>query len=248
MRTDRAEDSDSTLLQRVRDGDLGAYGEVFERHRDAALRYARHFVRDDATADDVVSDAFLRVLSATRNGKGPHGAFRPYLFAALRSVCINLSAASGRVVLQDHDIDVADEFDQVAAAVDQAMIGEAYASLPERWRLVLWHTEVAGLSVPEVGRILGLSSNAVHSLSFRAREALRLAYLAAHLQRHQPRACAPVSDLLPRYLRGSVPDGDVAMVDEHLAGCRHCRDTLSELSRAAVVFRAPSEPALCTPS
>ncbi|MCU1372539.1 MAG: hypothetical protein JWO77_3733 [Ilumatobacteraceae bacterium] len=125
--------TDSCLLQLVRDGDVSAYGEVFRRHRDAAIRYARRLAPDAATADDLVSDAFLRVLQAMQNGRGPHGAFRPYLFAAVRSVSVNFHAARERLVLKEPDEDTSDESDGLAAMTDQAMVARAFASLPTRW-------------------------------------------------------------------------------------------------------------------
>ena len=74
---------------------------------------------------------------------------------------------------------------------------QAFASLPERWQLVLWHTEVEGRSAAEVAPILGLAPNAVAALAYRAREGLRQAYLNAHIHAGPPEACRPTIDRSP---------------------------------------------------
>ena len=57
--------SDAELISRVRGGDVAAYGELFCRHvQDAANRLARQLVRGP-DADDLVSEAFAKVLSAS---------------------------------------------------------------------------------------------------------------------------------------------------------------------------------------
>jgi hypothetical protein len=62
-----------------------------------------------------------------------------------------------------------------------ALIAPAFDTLPERWRTVLWHTEVEGESPSQVGPLLGLTPNGVLALAYRAREGLRQAYLQVHL-------------------------------------------------------------------
>ena len=57
--------SDAELIAHVRAGDLDAYGLLFERHRDAATRLA-HALGAGADADDLVADAFARVLTVLR--------------------------------------------------------------------------------------------------------------------------------------------------------------------------------------
>ena len=55
------------------------------------------------------------------------------------------------------------------------MIARAFASLPERWQAVLWHTEIEGARPADVAPLLGLTANSVAALAYRAREGLRQA-------------------------------------------------------------------------
>ena len=67
--------SDAELISAVRGGDVDAYGTLFERHVDAARRLARQLV-SPGDADDLVSEAFVKVLGVLQRGGGPDVAFR----------------------------------------------------------------------------------------------------------------------------------------------------------------------------
>ncbi|WP_414943241.1 RNA polymerase sigma factor [Amycolatopsis sp. cmx-11-32] len=53
---------DSRLVVAVRNGDIAAYGEFYERHVGPARNLARQLVRSSIEADDVVAEVFSRVL------------------------------------------------------------------------------------------------------------------------------------------------------------------------------------------
>src|ERR1700712_1748167 len=74
--------TDPELISRVREGDVGAYGTLFARHVDAATRLARLLV-GGPDADDLVSEAFVKVLNVLLGGGGPDIAFRAYLLTAV---------------------------------------------------------------------------------------------------------------------------------------------------------------------
>ena len=140
------ERSDAELLGRARDGDEAALGELYLRHRPAALRLARSY-GNTADAEDLVNGAFERVLAALRRGHGPDEAFRPYLFVTIRRLAGDRAAAAGG---DDSPLDEVPE--AVAAADDPAvveltdrrLVAEAFAALPDRWQTVLWHTAIEG--------------------------------------------------------------------------------------------------------
>src|SRR5689334_21731591 len=80
--------SDSELIARVRAGDAAAYEELFLRHRDVAIRYARRFA-DDQGAEDLCAEAFAKILDLLQHGKGPDVAFRAYLLTTVRTGHLN---------------------------------------------------------------------------------------------------------------------------------------------------------------
>src|SRR6476469_7012307 len=76
--------SDAELITAVRSGDTSAFGPLYDRHVGAARALARQLTRDPNEADDLVSEAFAKVLSVVQAGGGPDVAFRAYLLTALR--------------------------------------------------------------------------------------------------------------------------------------------------------------------
>ena len=146
-----------------------------------------------------MSEAFARVLSALQRGAGPEMAFRPYLLTSVRNAFYDRMRKDKRLDVTD---EVPEDMGRVLAAAassddeeERRLAAAAFASLPERWQLVLWHTEVEGRSPAEVAPLLGLAPNAVAALAYRAREGLRQAYLNAHIQARPPAGC---EDTIPK--------------------------------------------------
>ena len=71
---------------------------LFERHTDAARRLARQLV-PSSDSDDLVSEAFAKVLVVLQRGGGPDLAFRAYLFTAIRRLHVDKVRAASRLHL-----------------------------------------------------------------------------------------------------------------------------------------------------
>ncbi|KQP77970.1 hypothetical protein ASF37_04940 [Aeromicrobium sp. Leaf289] len=218
--------SDAELLQRYRDGDDDAAGLLFERHHPAAVRLAGALAGAPA-AEDLASDAFVAVLRAVRNGAGPQFAFRPYLLTSVRNGFYAASRAALRQDLYD-DLEASPDAPTVADGTalreESSLLAQAFATLPERWQAVLWHTTIHDESPEQVARVLGIKPNAVSSLALRAREGLRNAYLTAHLGQTDDPECREVRELLPAYDRGRLRPRARARVEAHLDVCDDCRE------------------------
>lgn len=218
--------SDAELLQRYRDGDDDAAGMLFERHHPSAVRLAGALAGASA-AEDLASDAFVAVLRAVRNGAGPQFAFRPYLLTSVRNGFYAASKAASRQDLYD-DLETAPDAPTVADGTalreESSLLAQAFATLPERWQAVLWHTTIHDESPEQVAQVLGIKPNAVSSLALRAREGLRNAYLTAHLGQTDDPECREVRELLPAYDRGRLRPRAHARVEAHLEVCDDCRE------------------------
>ena len=228
----RAEVADAELISAVRGGDTDAYGDLYDRHATAARRLARQLV-PPADAEDLVSEAFAKVLSLLQRGSGPDVAFRAYLLTAVRRLHVDRIRANARV----HPTDDLEPFDPGIPFRDTAVEGfenaaaaKAFASLPERWQAVLWHTEVEGQRPAEVAVLLGMSANSVSALAYRAREGLRQAFLTMHLQDLEDDACAWTHQNLGAYVRNGISRRDAAKVEQHLTECRRCTALYLELT------------------
>ncbi|MBB4903900.1 sigma-70 family RNA polymerase sigma factor [Actinophytocola algeriensis] len=230
---------DAELIEAVRKGTVSAYGALYERHVASAYNLARQLSRSPAEADDLVSEAFAKVLDTLRAGRGPDSAFRAYLLTALRHTAYDKTRRERKLELSD-DVStvsgvsveaVSQEFDDTAVkGLDRSLAAQAFARLPERWQAVLWHTEIEGQSPAEVAPILGLTANGVSALAYRAREGLRQAYLQVHLAETTDRHCRAAAERLGAWTRGGLAKREKAQVEAHLDTCVRCRALAAELA------------------
>jgi DNA-directed RNA polymerase specialized sigma24 family protein len=110
-----------------------------------------------------------------------------------------------------------------------AVVARAFGRLPERWRLVLWHTAVDAEGPADVAPLLGLSPHAVDLLAHRAREGLRQRYLQEHLAQ-APEDCRWAVHRSGEYTRGSLSKRDSGHIDGHLAECSRCHALFVDLA------------------
>jgi RNA polymerase sigma factor (sigma-70 family) len=223
---------DAELISAVRGGDTDAYGVLFERHVEAARRLARQLV-SAGDVEDLVSEAFVKVLQVLQRGGGPDVAFRAYLLTAVRRLRVDRLRATSRLHTTD-DMEMFDPGvpfrDTAVEGFESATAARAFASLPERWQLVLWHTEVEGQKPADVAPLLGMSANSVSALAYRAREGLRQAYLNEHASELDDESCQWTKAHLGAYIRNGISRRDAGKVEDHLGHCRTCAAIYLELS------------------
>ncbi len=230
--------SDAELIGAVRGGSTDAYATLYARHRAAAYNLARQLARSSAEADDLVSEAFAKLLDTLRGGGGPDSAFRAYLLTALRHCAYDRTRRDRRIDLTDDEsaYDSGVPFtDTAVAGLDRSLAARAFATLPERWQTVLWHTEIEGQSPAEVAPLLGLTPNGVSALAYRAREGLKQAYLQVHLADTAAGGggldrCRVAVDRLGAWTRSGLSKRETAQVEQHLDECDRCRALAAELA------------------
>ncbi|SDN43359.1 sigma-70 family RNA polymerase sigma factor [Allokutzneria albata] len=235
---------DAELITDVRNGSTEAYGQLYERHVAAAYNLARQLARSNAEADDLVSEAFAKVLDTLRAGRGPDAAFRAYLLTALRHTAYDKTRRDRKVEFSDDISGVADAAaavvpftDTAVAGLDRSLAAKAFARLPERWQAVLWHTEIEGQSPAEVAPILGLTPNGVSALAYRAREGLRQAYLQVHVGAGTEEHCRATIERLGAWTRDGLSRRETAQVEAHLDSCDRCRVLAAELGEVNGALR-----------
>lgn len=236
--------SDIELVAAVRSGSAEAYELLYRRHSRAARAVARQLTGSRADADDLVAEAFAKLLATLRGGGGPDRAFRAYLLTTLRNTLYDRARRDRRVELSDdmtrYDPGVQWE-DTAVAALESRLAARAFGTLPERWQTVLWHTEVQQRSPAEVAALLGLTPNGVAALAYRAREGLRQAYLQEHLaggtdSAHRATdghrvmdAHRATVDRLAAWVCGGLSGQQRARAGAHLGACPRCQALRAEL-------------------
>ncbi|MGW4064716.1 sigma-70 family RNA polymerase sigma factor [Amycolatopsis sp. NPDC004747] len=236
-----SESDEQALLQRLRNGEDAAFGELFELHAAAVRRLAQSLAADRSEAEDITAETFFRVLQALRRGAGPRDYVRAYLLTVARRVSWEWHGARRDVPVSDDELTfrAGAGADTHARTAEHTLITTAFTSLPERWRTVLWQTEVEGEQPAMVAPHFGLSANATAALARRARQGLRAAYLQAHLSVSRgPDSCRAVVEKLGGFTAGSVTGAEAERIKAHLHGCPSCRATQDELRDVCSSLRA----------
>ena len=237
--------TDDELVEAATGGNRTAFEELYRRHAESAWGVAMSVTRNRTDAADAVSDAFTRMFQAVEQGRLRDVPFRPYLLTSTRNAAIDILRRSSRVQPTD-DVDDADTgaartapgpSELAIAGAEAALVAQAFSDLPERWRSVLWLTEVEGLAPREVAEMLGLSANGAAQLAVRARAGLRERYLQAHVAAGPNPSCKFTVDHLGAYVGGGLSARDIAKVDQHLAGCAECRARKEELEDVGSTLR-----------
>jgi RNA polymerase sigma factor (sigma-70 family) len=172
-----ARTTDLELVHRVREGDNTALGELWNRYQGWAHRVARGTTtRFDS--QDIVQEAFTKVLIALTNGKGPTRGFGTYLAVAVRTVAATWGVREARLALVPLEDDSALGSHEFEVA-DLGDLEQPFRSLPERWRRVVVLTCLYELPAGLVAEEMGMTAGAVSALALRARRGLREALVTA---------------------------------------------------------------------
>ena len=160
--------------------ELGAF---YTAHRFELKTHADRILKDSSRADEVVQDAFIKVMLAAPELTSEDHALS-YLHRTIENLCIDLFRAEGRrpnlVLLDDATAEVestwqdqGDHSQALSAAEDAAIIRQALALLSpaERTALVMW--EMDGRSTAEIAAELGIKESSVRHTVSRARTSLR---------------------------------------------------------------------------
>ncbi len=178
--------SDHEAVRAVLDGDKEAYGALVVRHSHSLFRVAFRITGNEADADDVVQEAFLRGYRKLDTFES-RANFSTWIYRiAVRCALDKLKASkvneSSRVAEETDpeldDVQVADSTagpDRILLSAEIGALQEAAMrglSPTERTAFVLRHVE--SCSTEEIAAVLGIAPNAAKQTVFRAVHKLRL--------------------------------------------------------------------------
>lgn len=180
MPSPRTEPTDESLMIRFQSGDRTAFTVLVRRHQGPLFNFALRYLRSSPVAEEVVQDAFVRVVQNAADFK--HEArFSTWLYTIARNLCIDQTRK--RALRRHPSLDEpkkAEEGDgptlgeQTAdgkASVERAVVSleirervaAAIDALPEEQREVFLMREVSNLPFKEIAEIVGVSENTVKS-------------------------------------------------------------------------------------
>ena len=174
MRNSRPESPVSSISERLSATDPRAsITQLFESMRPDLLRFAHWLARDRSLAEDIVQESLLRAWRS-RDTLKDRGAARAWLLTIVRREHARLYE---RKRLELVSLDEALESQVPAKAADPEgdlfTLRNAIMRLPIEYREPLLLQVLGGFSTEEIARELALSSTAVLTRLFRARNKLR---------------------------------------------------------------------------
>jgi RNA polymerase sigma-70 factor, ECF subfamily len=164
------------LVTRSAGGDVSAFRTLTERHLAAVTGIARRMLRDDAEAEDVAQETFLRLWRSGASLDVGAAGVKPWLRRVVSNLCIDRVRGRQRLTVVEELPEQAEAPRQQVALEERDMqrrVDRALKKLPERQRLALTLFHYEGLSQSEVGATMGVSDEAVESLLGRARRQLK---------------------------------------------------------------------------
>ena len=150
-----------TVIQNGRD----AFQTAFAQYTDTVYRIAVHNTRNEADAQDITQEVFLRLLECRKVFRdGEH--LKAWLIRVTINLCKNHLRDRSRETLVP-DAPAQDDIPQTHSVLD------AVRALPEDQRNAVYLHYYEGYTAREIAAILGSTTNTILSRLRRAREALR---------------------------------------------------------------------------
>lgn len=168
--------ADGELVERIRDGDAEAFGELVRRYQRRAYAVAHRLMRQREDAEDLVQDTFIAALDKldTFDERRPFG---PWLFRIL--VNRGTSQIRARNIRATEEIpatvgDASATPDRLAERTETSeRVHAAIAELSGRQRLVVQLHEIDGFTSAEIAGMLEIAEPTVRWTLHEARKRLR---------------------------------------------------------------------------
>lgn len=182
---------DRTLIERVAQKDRRAFEALYRRYYRRMFHFVMRLLRNEAAAEEVVSDSMFAVWQAAGTFAGASTVSTWLLGIAYRQAMKLLEKNRKHAVVDSNDellgaaVDPHPSANPESVAMSDSyanVLHEAMEALPEQQRIVVELTAM-GHSYGEVGEIVGCPENTVKTRMFHARLQLK-----RRLQRAEPDA------------------------------------------------------------
>ena len=178
-----ASNQDAAIVRKVQEGDREAYNLLVLRYQHKVVQIALKFVNNQADANDIAQEAFIKAYKAIGNFRGESG-FYTWLYRIVvntaRTFLESSSKHRNNVDVDAEDIDSLDHQgalssnetpDRIIESQElQRTIMQALTQLPTELRQAITLREVEGLAYDEIAKLTGVPVGTVRSRIFRARQ------------------------------------------------------------------------------
>ena len=179
--------SDEDLMARVAEDDERAFADLVGRFKGRVTNLISRVLNDRESSDDLAQEVFVRVFVHRRNYR-TGSKFSTWVFTIAANLAKNeirrrvrrrhwCSLDALTEVFSDSIIQLADPTEGREQVLEreqlQGAVGEAIATVPEKYRLALVLRDIEGLSYEEIAEVLGVPGGTVRSRINRARSMLK---------------------------------------------------------------------------
>jgi RNA polymerase sigma factor (sigma-70 family) len=174
--------TDETLMEAVRDGDVGQLAELFDRYHRPLFEFFFRMTASQPISEDLVQDVFFRILKY-RNSYRDKTHFRAWMYHIARNARVDhYRKHRGEEVFPEEGMDVAVQTTpfqgrQLEEQEEADLIKEALLKLSPEKRELLLLSRYQELKYEEISELLGCNIGTVKVRMHRAVKALRQIYL-----------------------------------------------------------------------
>jgi RNA polymerase sigma-70 factor (ECF subfamily) len=180
--------SDAEIMLRVAAGDEAGFSLLVEKYRRQMVHYMYRMVHNQAVAEELAQEVFLRVYRA-RTSYRAEAKFSTWIYRIATNLGVNHArdtrhergAQAVYLDQPDPETGISPDVADATPTVEQDMVEEArraairkhVMALPDRQRTAVLMHKYQDLDYKEIGAVLKLSESATKSLLFRAYQTLR---------------------------------------------------------------------------
>lgn len=178
-------DLDRALVERVQNGDRGAFDLLVRKYQHKLVSVISRYVGDWSECQDVAQEAFVRAYRAIGSFRGDAQFYTWIYKIAINTAKNHLVSQGRRPPTEDIAVEDAVQFDGATRLHESATperelmrqeieqtVFSTVGALPEELRVAITLREVDGLSYEEIAARMDCPIGTVRSRIFRAREAI----------------------------------------------------------------------------
>lgn len=168
---------DNKVVKRLSEGDQSAFRAVFEHYYPRVSEFVRRIVKDEASAEDITQDIFVKVWERREMFAVEVQSFGSYIYVMSRNAAINALHRTGRITtLAEYTPPLAASLEEDYYAREKELIIKlVVCRMPEQRRRIFEMSRYMGLDNQTIASTLGLSKKTVENHLTLALRTLRAA-------------------------------------------------------------------------
>ena len=158
---------ETAYIQRLKDGDKGAFRKIYEFYKDSIYYFALKIVKNSADAEEILQDTFTVVYQSIQTLKS-NDAFHSWIFSIAFNFTQTMYRKKARLNESDYDVDVEDllwiDNEQRSSLERKEMYEDVKAELgklPEKFKEVGMMKYFEDFTVDEIAKKLNIPNGTI---------------------------------------------------------------------------------------